>query len=297
MRSADIGLGPEGAGDAPPHGLEAARGAASLSDLAVLVLREPDPRRKAEMARYAAARWLRRDIDGIGAAASPDRPARPARPELLPPAKMPRRKIGAAPEGRIALLHAVAHIELNAIDLAFDMVARFAGDGMPTSFFDDWVTIGDDEARHFQLLDDRLAALGARYGDLPAHDGLWRAAMETADDLLNRLAIVPMVLEARGLDVTPGMIERLDAAGDSQSAAVLTIIHDEEIGHVAAGRRWFEHLCGARGLEPVATWRAIVAERFRGGLKPPFNGESRSLAGFAEAYYTPPPEADEGGAS
>lgn len=265
--------------------MDQAYGKASLSDLAVLVLTTADPRRKAETARFAAARWLRRDVNGLGAAQPPMRPARPEKPDLLHPAKMPRRKINANREGRVALLHAIAHIELNAIDLAFDMVARFIGSGMPEAFFDDWVTVGDDEARHYQLLDRRLGELGAHYGDLPAHDGLWEAAMETADDLMCRLAVVPMVLEARGLDVTPAMIDKLRAAGDAESADVLELIHDEEIGHVAAGRRWFEHLCRGCDREPVETWRAIVAERFRGGLKPPFNEASRSRAGMAAAYY------------
>ncbi|WP_350051082.1 ferritin-like domain-containing protein [Marivibrio sp.] len=275
--------------------MDQAFGKASLSDLAALVLTTADPRRKAETARFAAARWLRRDVAGLGAVAPPARPARPGKPELLHPAKMPRRKINANRDGRVALLHAIAHIELNAIDLAFDMIARFADSGMPEAFFDDWVTVGDDEARHYQLLDRRLEDLGARYGDLPAHDGLWEAAMDTADDLLCRLAVVPMVLEARGLDVTPSMIDKLRAAGDEESAQVLDLIHDEEIGHVAAGRRWFEHLCRRRGREPVATWRAIVAERFRGGLKPPFNETSRSRAGMAAAYYADAePPADPG---
>jgi len=272
--------------------LDHADAADSLSALAVRVLTTADPRRKAEAARFAAACWLRRDVGALGETAPPTRPARPAKPDLLHPAKMPRRKINANREGRVALLHAIAHIELNAIDLAFDMVARFAGAGMPEAFFDDWVTVGDDEARHYQLLDRRLGELGARYGDLPAHDGLWEAAMSTADDLLCRLAVVPMVLEARGLDVTPGMIDKLRAAGDEESARVLDLIHDEEIGHVAAGRRWFEHLCRARKQEPVETWRAIVAERFRGGLKPPFNEASRSRAGMPAAYYADPAPPD-----
>jgi uncharacterized ferritin-like protein (DUF455 family) len=137
------------------------------------------------------------------------------------------------------------------------------------------------------MLDGRLAALGAGYGDLPAHDGLWQAAMETADDLLARLAVVPMVLEARGLDVTPAMIEKLHAAGDTDSAAALQVIHDDEIGHVAAGRRWFEALCETRGLDPVPTWQDLIRRRFKGGLKPPFNTRSRDLAGLYEDYYGP----------
>mgnify|MGYP003700416097 CR=1 FL=1 len=267
-------------------------GRASLCDLALGVLTTADAGEKAAKARLAAARWLGRDVSGIGQAKPPDRPARPTAPELIDPGKMPRRKIGRGIEGRVALLHAIAHIELNAIDLAFDIVVRFADRDLPAAFYDDWITIGDDEARHFQLLERRLGELGARYGDLPAHDGLWQAARDTADDLLSRLAVVPMVLEARGLDVTPAMIEKLDRAGDEESARVLEIIHDEEIGHVAAGRRWFEHLCAARTLPPEETWQRIVAERFRGGLKPPFNHDSRSRAGFPPSYYDAGPGAD-----
>jgi uncharacterized ferritin-like protein (DUF455 family) len=183
------------------------------------------------------------------------------------------------------LLHAVAHIELNAIDLAWDIVARFASPDLPRDFFDDWVRVGDDEAKHFLLLADRLAALGAAYGDLAAHDGLWQAAHETRHDLLARLAIVPLVLEARGLDVTPAMIARFERLGDTESAAVLRVIYADEIGHVAAGRRWFEWLCAQREVAPVETWRTLVQKHFRGPLKPPFNDEARAKAGFAADYY------------
>lgn len=196
---------------------------------------------------------------------------------------MPRRRALTTPAGRIALLHALAHIEFNAIDLAWDIAARFPG--MPRAFYDDWIAVGADEARHFVLLEKRLSALGGSYGDLPAHDGLWQAAKDTADDILARLAIVPLVLEARGLDVTPGMIERLHRAGDASSAAILEIIYREEVGHVAAGMRWFRHVCAERDLEPEATWKTIVASRFRGRIKPPFNQDARSRAGLPEAYY------------
>ena len=144
---------------------------------------------------------------------------------------------------------------------------------------------GDDEARHFLLLDDRLRSLGSAYGDLAAHDGLWQAAAETRHDLLARLAIVPLVLEARGLDVTPPMIARFDRLGDHDSAAAMRTIYNDEIGHVAAGRRWFEWLCSERGIPPVETWRDLVKCHFRGALKPPFNDEARGSAGFSKAYY------------
>ena len=253
---------------------------------AVSVLETADAREKAGIARETAAAWFRRDVSCTrGNRAIPDRPARPEKPELKRPRDVPRRKINANPEGRIALLHALAHIELNAIDLAFDIVARFLDAGLPEQFYDDWIAVGDDEARHFLLLDDRLRDLGAAYGDLPAHDGLWQASMETAHDVLARLAIVPMVLEARGLDVTLPMIERLRVAGDDQSANCLQVIHDDEIGHVAVGKKWFDWLCEDRGIEPIPTWRGLVQTHFKGGLKPPFNADSRDRAGFPEDYY------------
>ena len=198
---------------------------------------------------------------------------------------MPRRRNFGAPTGRIALLHALAHIELNAIDLAWDLVARFAGPGLPRGFFDDWVGVAAEEAEHFALLRGRLRELGSDYGELPAHDGLWEAAAATAHDLIARLAVVPLVLEARGLDVTPEMILRLERAGDPDSAAILARIYQDEIGHVAVGVRWFELICRERGLDPESTFHDRVRRYFTGALKPPFNRAARDQAGFPAAYY------------
>ncbi len=156
---------------------------------------------------------------------------------------------------------------------------------MPRDFADDWVEVAAEEAKHFSLLAARLAQFGARYGDLPAHDGLWEAAAATVHDLLARLAVVPLVLEARGLDVTPAMIQRMRRFDDDASAAVLQTILDDEIGHVAAGARWFRFVCTRRGLEPVATYRTLVRENFRGTLKPPFNERARTAAGLEPAFY------------
>ena len=158
---------------------------------------------------------------------------------------------------------------------------------MPRLFFDDWVAVGDDEARHFMMLTERLAELGAAYGDLVAHDGLWQSAENTAHDLLARLAVIPLVLEARGLDVTPAMITKLKNAGDSRSAEILRIIHDDEITHVAAGARWFRHLCERRGLDPAETYGALVRRHFKGQIKPPFNTASRDAAGMPADFYEP----------
>ena len=221
----------------------------------------------------------------IGSATPPQRPARPSRPLLRPPKEMPKRRAFGSPAGRIALLHALAHIELNAIDLAWDLIARFHGEPRSRAFFDDWVEVAAEEAEHFQLLDRRLSDFGVRYGDLPAHDGLWESAAATADDLLARLAVVPLVLEARGLDVTPGMIAQLERVGDSQSASILRRIYCDEINHVAM--RWFDCLCRRCGLAPDAIFQNRVRRLFRGELKSPFNREARAAAGFLPHYYEP----------
>ncbi len=205
----------------------------------------------------------------------------------MPAGAMPRRRVNSAPAGRIALLHALAHIELNAIDLAWDMVSRFAAPWLPRAFIDDWVRVGDEEAAHFTMLAARLRDLGVAYGDLPAHDGLWESARATAHDLAARLAIVPLVLEARGLDVTPAMAAKLRAAGDFASADILDIVYREEIGHVAIGRRWFAFVCATRGTEPAAAWQSLVARHFKGRLKRPFNIAGRHAAGLPESWYEP----------
>jgi len=200
---------------------------------------------------------------------------------------MPKRRHFGSRAGHIALLHALAHIELNAIDLAWDIVARFAGSGPPRAFADDWAGVAAEEAEHFALLAVRLEALGGEYGELPAHDGLWEAAAVTSHDLLARLAVVPLVLEARGLDVTPAMIVRLDRAGDADSASVLDRIYRDEIGHVAVGARWFQRLCRDADLDPAATFQDRVRQYFRGALKPQFNRAARDAAGFPAGWYKP----------
>ncbi len=258
----------------------------SLASRAVAVLMAAEPVDKVALSGATAQAWRAGGL-GIGHADPPRRPARPARPELKAPREMPKRRAARTRAARIALVHALAHIELNAIDLAWDIVARFTHERLPRAFYDDWVAVAAEEAKHFSLLTARLADLGAAYGDLPAHDGLWEAAEATADDLAARLAVVPLVLEARGLDVTPAMIERLHAAGDAKSAAILELIYREEIGHVAAGRRWFEYVCGRRGLDPESTYHGLVRARFKGTLKPPFNTTARDQAGLREGYYAP----------
>ncbi len=209
-----------------------------------------------------------------------DTVGRPERPALVNPSQVPRRRLG-NPAGRVALLHAIAHIEFNAINLALDAACRFRD--MPEDYYCDWLSVAADEARHFQMLQQRLLDLDAEYGDHPAHNGLWEMAEQTADSCLVRMALVPRVLEARGLDVTPGMMVRLDAVGDQQSCAVLQIILDEEVGHVAIGSRWFAWCCEQEGKEPGATFLELLQSRYAGSVRGPFNRTARLLAGFSEA--------------
>ncbi|MCR9177855.1 MAG: ferritin-like domain-containing protein [Alphaproteobacteria bacterium] len=258
-----------------------------LAASAVRILETGDPTVKAEAGRQVARAWRAGEIKGIGAASPPARPSRPDAPALRPPREVKKRKITAQPAGRIALLHALAHIELNAIDLSWDAIARFTELDWPLSYFDDWVQVADEESKHFLALADRLKALESHYGALPAHDGLWQAAENTAGDALARLAIVPLVLEARGLDVTPPMVAKMHEVGDPDSADILQMIHDDEISHVAVGKRWFDHLCAAQNLEPISTWQNLVRTHFKGGVKPPFNIPSRDAAGFSAAFYGP----------
>ncbi|PKU25211.1 DUF455 domain-containing protein [Telmatospirillum siberiense] len=234
----------------------------------------------------AATAWRAETIRSLGAVRPPDRPARPARPQTLPPNRMPKRRLGGA-GGRIAMLHALAHIELNAIDLAWDIIARFATPDLPRAFLDDWVVVAQEEARHFTALDELLGELGSAYGALPAHDGLWEAAQKTSDDLLARLAIVPMTLEARALDTAPATIARLAAAGETAIVSVLEKILEDEISHVEAGVRWFRHLCETTGLDPARHYQAIAGAHFTKGLKAPFNRAACDRAGFPPAYYEP----------
>lgn len=207
-------------------------------------------------------------------------PGRPASPELVPPAQVPHRSM-ATLEGRAALLHALAHIEFNAVNLALDILWRFAG--MPDAFYRDWLRVAHEEASHFDLLAQRLASLGYAYGDFPAHNGLWDMAERTRDDLLARLALVPRTLEARGLDASPLIRNKLAGAGDAQSAAIVDIILRDEIGHVAIGNDWYKRLCAEQGQEPVACYAELAARYDAPRLRGPFNLDARRAAGFDEA--------------
>ncbi|MFU8778955.1 MAG: ferritin-like domain-containing protein [Roseovarius sp.] len=262
--------------------------------MAVAVLSTSDGRAKTALSRAHAAAWFAARAEGrdipLGRATPPLRPARPERPALLDPRDVPRRRPGSV-QGRIALLHAVAHIELNAVDLHWDIIARFAETPMPLGFYDDWVKSADEESKHFNMICDCLAAMGSHYGALPAHAGMWRAAEDTAQDLMGRLAVVPMVLEARGLDVTPGMIAVFERAGEAAAVAAMQVIYAEEVHHVAYGSKWFHFLCGRHDIDPKTAFHDLVRRYFHGPLKPPFNEEKRAEAGIPPDFYWPLSEA------
>jgi len=242
-------------------------------------LMEPDP-----AAKCAAARALH-EADSSALAAGNDSPlsveapGRPTKPALVHPARLAKRGLG-KPEGRAALIHAIAHIEFNAINLGLDAAYRFRG--MPTAFYADWLRVAADEARHFELLDTRLSDLGYAYGDFDAHDGLWEMAVKTAHDVMIRMALVPRVLEARGLDVTPGMIDKLRQAKDEETVAIFEIILEEEVPHVEIGTRWFRYCAQPRGLDPDATFVALLEEYMNGGPPGPYNFPARREARFSE---------------
>ena len=248
---------------------------------------QTDPNLKAQAVKQIYADLADGRYDHATAQDMPLRPGRPERPQLLPPRDVPRRRITSGPAGRIALLHAIAHIELNAIDLALDMVGRVWSYSLPFDFVRDWMSVAHDEARHFSLLQNRLTEMQSHYGALDAHDGLWEAAVRTKDDLAGRLAIAPLVLEARGLDVTPQLITKMSEAGDDASAAILNIIMEEEVSHVATGKRWFDYVCGCDRSDPISHWQSLVRRYFNGSLKPPFNIDARTAARFSAAFYAP----------
>ncbi len=206
-------------------------------------------------------------------------PGRPPRPELVDPAVVPLRKIGTV-EGRAALIHALAHIEFSAINLAWDAVYRFTG--LPHEYYADWTRVADEEASHFTLLRGHLRELGYDYGSFPAHNGLWEMAEKTAHDPLVRMALVPRVLEARGLDVTPGMINRLRQSGDERAAQILETIFRDEIGHVAIGTRWYTYLCEQRNIDREETFERLVREYVEGRGARKIERQAREQAGFSE---------------
>lgn len=204
----------------------------------------------------------------------------PPRPELVHPRKLKKRSL-ATEQGRLAMIHAVTHIEFNAINLACDAVFRFRQ--MPEAYYADWIQVAREEAEHFELLRQRLLDAGKEYGDYPAHTGLWDMARKTADDPLVRMALIPRMMEARGLDVTPGIMKRFLGAGDMQTVAALEVILRDEVGHVEMGSRWFHHLCQERGLEPEKTYFELLDRFLNGEIRCPLNKEARRLANFSDS--------------
>jgi uncharacterized ferritin-like protein (DUF455 family) len=251
-----------------------------LRRLALDLLALPDPAEKAVRTRALAAAAAAGDV-GVDASATlvpaGPLPGRPPRPRLVAPQHLPRRGAHTA-QGRAALLHAVAHIEFNAINLALDACWRFAG--LPPAYHLDWVRVAGEEALHFELLAAHLRTLGHAYGDFDAHDGLWAMVERTAGDATARMALVPRTLEARGLDATPPMQARLRAAGDLRAVEILDVILRDEVGHVAVGNRWYRWLCAQQGLEPVAHYAVLAARHGAPRLRGPFNLQARGAAGF-----------------
>ncbi len=262
----------------------------TAQEWALCVLNDANPAGKVDRVSQFQSNWTSYPKIGDCPANLPNSPARPDRPSLIDPNQVPKRGLGSV-RGRAAMLHAIAHIELNAIDLACDMVCRFADDhdipdNMRAEFVSDWLAVAVDEARHFQMLTKRLSELGFGYGDFPAHNGLWEAAEETRHDLSARLAIAPLVLEARGLDVTPAIIKKLTNVNDADSIAILQVIYREEVSHVAKGVKWFQRISKVRNQPAEAYFKHLVQTHFKGQLKPPFNQVARTLAGMPPEFYT-----------
>lgn len=253
----------------------------SIFTQAYACLSENDPDKKVALSNDTVNAWHSGELT----TASTDveivqQPGRPDKPELVSPRDLPRRSLQSM-EGHAALIHSLCHIEFNAINLAWDAVYRFQD--MPKDYYSDWMKVAKEEAYHFGLLRDHLRSLNYDYGDFPGHNGLWEAALKTAHDPMIRMALVPRVLEARGLDVTPAIVEKLKNAGDEQAVAILDIIHRDEVGHVEIGSRWFRYLCEQRGFPVEETFRHLLEEYMQGRIKGPLNRSSRLKAGFSEA--------------
>ena len=253
----------------------------SVFDQAKLCLQVCLPEDKVRLTRQFAHDWLQGDFN-CNNSGVPDAIAdagRPEKPELVPTRQLAKRSMGSA-EGRVILAHALAHIEFNAINLALDAVYRFRN--MPQKFYADWIKVADEEAYHFSLLSEYIENHGHAYGDYVAHNGLWEMAQKTAHDVMIRMALVPRVLEARGLDVTPGLINKLTQIKDQEFVDILNIIHRDEIGHVAIGSDWFKYICEQRDLDARVIFKSLIQEYMNGSLKGPFDEVARIQAGFTE---------------
>lgn len=253
----------------------------NLFQLAYQCIMTADPATKSDLSEQTARAWFNQEIaaSSTGEVLSIAQPGQPAGLQLVAPNAVPRRKIHTI-QGLAALLHALAHIEFNAINLAWDAVYRFQE--MPTTFYDDWIGVAAEETYHFQLLQRQLQRLGYEYGDLPAHNGLWEMAVKTEDALLKRMALVPRVLEARGLDATPLIMEKLQRKGETHLIEILTIILHDEIDHVAVGNHWFHYCCQQAAINPITTFQALLQQHYQGKLKLPFNISARLAAGFSQ---------------
>jgi len=242
---------------------------------------ETEPTRKVRMTQALDQDWTSRrlTLDPVARVLAMPVPGRPCKPDLVAPRDLHRRSAHTL-EGRAALIHALCHIEFNAINLALDAVYRFRD--MPANFYRDWLQVASEEAYHFTLLAEHLMAMGYQYGDFPAHNGLWEMAVQTDHDVMVRMALVPRVMEARGLDVTPSIIEKLSAANDSRAVEILHIIHRDEVGHVEIGSRWFRYACEQRNLPPFDTFKQLLKQYLKGQLKGPYDVHTRKLAGFSD---------------
>ncbi len=244
-------------------------------------LQHAAPEQKISCVKQLVSDWREGELTRKSAPLEPiGEPGRPARPRLVAPRDLPRRKLTSA-QGHAALIHAICHIEFNAINLALDAVYRFRE--LPDDFYSDWLRVAEEEAYHFGLLREHLRTLEQDYGDFDAHNGLWEMAVDTAHDAMIRMALVPRVLEARGLDVTPGIMQKLADIGDDEAVTVLKIIQRDEIGHVEIGTRWFRYLCEQRKLEPESTFRDLLSQYMKGKIKGPLDRQARRQAGFSEA--------------
>lgn len=240
-----------------------------------------DPDQKAPLTQALWSDWQQDRVDACEPVtrAGIANPGRPPKPVLVSPMQVPRRRLGSR-EGHAAMIHAITHIEFNAINLALDAAHRFAG--MPTAYYADWLRVAAEEASHFALLNQHLESLGYAYGDFDAHAGLWEMAQKTTHDLLLRMALVPRVLEARGLDATPAITLKLQQIGDTRAVEILDIIARDEIGHVAVGSRWFAYMCAQRGLDPATTFRDLLRDYEIPPPRLPINIEARRQGGFSE---------------
>jgi uncharacterized ferritin-like protein (DUF455 family) len=254
----------------------------SLFDIAHACLVEDDLEQKLQLTGEASAAWKKGELSLSPAANSIqlEKAGHPSKPQLVEPRQLKQRDLS-SDEGRAVMIHAIAHIEFNAINLAWDAVHRFQQ--MPEEYYSDWIQVALDEVNHFRLLQKRLHSCGYEYGDFPGHNGLWKLAQRTAHDPLVRMALIPRMMEAHGLDVTPGIIRRFEGVGDHETVAALKVIMQEEVSHVQAGNRWFHHLCQQRGLEPEATYFELLGQYNTSERRAPLNIEARLAAGFTQS--------------